>query len=171
MHKSSYDKMEKFVDEYLDKRRSLSILDVGSLNVNGSYRPLFDEKRWTYTGCDIIPGKDVDILLEKAYNWSESFEDGQFDVIISGQAFEHIDYFWHTMEEIYRVLKPGGLVCIIAPSIGGHHYTDDKWRFLAGGFKALAKYVNLKVLHCLTDNEGAWRDTILIGMKENIDEG
>lgn len=163
--------MEKFVEEYLDKRKSLSILDVGSLNVNGTYRPLFDIKRWSYIGCDIVPGKNVDIVLEKAYNWKGYFKDGQFDVVISGQTFEHIDYFWHTMEEIRRVLAPGGLVCIIAPSIGDHHHEVDKWRFFADGFKALANYVNLKVLHCLTDKEGAWRDTILIAMKENDEEG
>ena len=69
---------------------------------------------------DMTPGKNVDIVLPSPYRW-RGIESNSVDVLISGQAFEHIEFFWITMLEIARVLKPGGLCCIIAPSGGAEH--------------------------------------------------
>lgn len=66
MHQSSLDKMEKFRDHYLKDKRSepLIIMDLGSMNINGCYRPLFDIPDWRYRGLDIEPGDNVDIVLK-----------------------------------------------------------------------------------------------------------
>ena len=116
MHQSSLDKMEKFRDHYLRDKKSepLIITDLGSMNVNGCYRPLFDIANWQYRGLDIEPGDNVDIVLKNSYSWPE-IRSESVDVLISGQAFEHIEYFWITMLEIARILKPHGICCIIAP--------------------------------------------------------
>ncbi|MEM1725222.1 MAG: methyltransferase domain-containing protein, partial [Thermoplasmata archaeon] len=42
-------------------------------------------------------------VVKDPYNWIE-IEDSSVDVVISGQAFEHIEYPWLTIKEIYRVL-------------------------------------------------------------------
>jgi len=49
----------------LDHRKndSLLILDLGGLDVNGSYRECFDILSWTYQGMDMTSGKNVDIVL------------------------------------------------------------------------------------------------------------
>ena len=64
MHQSSLEKMRGFKEKYLDSRKgeSLRILDLGSQDINGSYRPLFDGDCWTYEGVDMSPGKNVDIV-------------------------------------------------------------------------------------------------------------
>ncbi|MEX1301999.1 MAG: methyltransferase domain-containing protein [Desulfotignum sp.] len=174
MHQTSYNKMNDFVQQYLNKKMPLSILDLGSQNVNGSYRPLFEHPGWTYLGVDLEPGPNVDLILADPYDWKD-IGSHTMDVVISGQAFEHIKYFWVTMLEISRVLKTGGLCCIIAPSAGyEHRYPVDCWRFYADGFTALAEYAFLDPLKAYTqkqDNgvEGElWKDTVLVAEKKPL---
>ena len=127
--------------------RSLSVLDVGSADVNGSYRELFTTESFKYVGLDLADGPNVHICPENAYKWKE-IEDNVFDIVISGQSFEHIEFFWLTMAEIARVLKPGGLVCIIVPRYAHRHrYPLDCYRFDVDGMVALDKWTSLEVLH------------------------
>jgi SAM-dependent methyltransferase len=131
VHHSSLVKMTGFRDRYLSKRAKepLRILDVGSQDVNGSYRQIFSDPPWAYTGLDMAAGNNVDIVLRTPYVWHEVVSESA-DVVISGQAFEHIQYFWITMLEIARALKVGGICCILAPSSGPEHrYPVDCWRF------------------------------------------
>jgi len=178
MHLSSIDKMKFFRDKYLSGQEGafLKILDLGSMEIGGSYRSIFDEEKWEYTGMDLMPGKNVDIVLSDPYNWLE-IKSNSVDVFISGQTFEHIEYFWRTMSEITRVLKPGALCCLIAPSGGPEHrYPVDCWRFYPDGFKALARYAGLEVLEVGTqweskgysDGSDGWADTMLVAGKPEI---
>lgn len=176
MHQSSLDNMLDFRKKYLEAKKNepLLILDLGSLDVNGSYREYFDFFQWTYRGMDTACGKNVDIVLKNPYHWREVKSDS-VDVLISGQAFEHIEFFWITMLEIERVLKPGGLCCIIAPSGGfEHRYPVDCWRFYPDGFAALAHFAGLKVIEVATqwepddrytDDSNTWQDTVMVGEK------
>ena len=176
MHDSSYEKMEAFVRVHLDasRGRPLDILDFGSQTVDDqprSYRELFDDPRWTYRGLDIEAGANVDIVVDDAYHWSEIAPDS-IDVIVSGQAFEHVEYFWASMFEITRVLKPGGLAVIIAPSNGvEHRYPVDCWRFYRDGFTALAKHVGCEPVDVFTDwNRAVWADSVLVARKPVFDD-
>jgi len=92
MHVSSYKNMEKFVSKHLKDHedRDLKIIDIGSQDINGSYKPLFQNQKWNYFGCDMVKGKNVDIVIENVYDW-KNIKSGTFDIVISGQAFEHID--------------------------------------------------------------------------------
>lgn len=171
MHKNSYSKMEWFKKTYLSTSSKLDILDVGSLDKKGNnnYSPLFNEKNWTYTGLDFEAGNNVDIVVTDIYNWFE-VEDNSYDVVISGQLFEHLEFFWLTMSQIERVLRPGGYVCIIAPSAGPKHGGDmpNCYRFYEDGLKAMAKYVDLEVLHASVDGREAakpWHDACLVAHK------
>jgi SAM-dependent methyltransferase len=175
MHASSYDKMQNFTRQYLaDKQQEpLRILDLGSQDVNGSYRPLFEQANWQYIGLDMAPGKNVDVVLSTPYVWRE-IESASADIVISGQAFEHIRFTWITILEVARVLKPGGLCCLIAPSSGPEHrYPYDCWRFYPDGMEALAYFAQLEVVHIDTqwqsqgynDCSDSWHDTVLIGRK------
>lgn len=171
MHKSSYLKMKWFKNEYLNKTANLKILDVGSLDGKGdfNYREIFNEKNWSYTGLDFEDGNNVDILVTDIYNWFE-VEDNSYDVVISGQLFQHLEYFWLTMGEIERVLKPGGYVCIIAPSAGPKHggHMPNCYRFHEDGLAAMAKYVDLNVLYAkinTSKNSAPWNDACLVAHK------
>lgn len=174
MHKTSYEKMCWFKNSYLDTSISLSILDIGSLDTTGddyNYKSIFNVPNWDYTGLDFKKGVNVDIVACDIYNIME-INDNSYDVIISGQLFEHLEFFWITMSEIERILKPGGICCIIAPSGGPKHGASepDCYRFYEDSMTALARYVNLEVLHVSTNySEEAkpWADTCLVAKKEN----
>ncbi len=179
MHQSSLDKMIFFRKKYLESRKHqpLLILDLGSLDINGSYRKCFDIPPWIYRGIDTCKGKNVDIVLKNPYRWKE-IKSNSADVLISGQTFEHIEFFWITMLEIARVLKPGGLCCIIAPSGGvEHRYPVDCWRFYPDGFAALTRFAHLDLLEVstqwepdekYTDGSNQWQDTMLVCQKPII---
>ena len=153
MHTSSLLRMQWFIETYADKlpHEKAKVLDVGSYGVNGTYRGLFDEARYAYTGLDIEEGPNVDIVLKNPYDWT-ALESDSFDVVISGQAFEHIEFFWKTMEEMTRVLKKDGLLCLIAPNgFGEHRFPVDCYRFFTDGMIALARYVGIEPLHAHTN--------------------
>jgi len=151
MHPSSLLRMQWFCDHYLPQNQNLKVLDVGSYEVNGSYKQFFQSSNFEYIGLDMAPGPNVDFIPQKTYDWSELDSDS-FDVVVSGQAFEHIEFFWLTMSEMVRVLKKDGLICIIAPNgFVEHRYPVDCWRFFTDGLVALARYTNLKILHAHTN--------------------
>lgn len=150
MHASSLLRMEWFVNTFLAVNNSpekTTVLDVGSYDVNGTYKEWFPEEKYKYCGLDMSPGPNVDICPKNPYDWAE-IGDNTFDTVISGQAFEHIEFFWITMAEIARVVRPGGIVCIIAPrGFDEHRYPVDCYRFLPDGMVALARYAGLLPLH------------------------
>jgi len=166
MHQNSIDHMRALVERYLDPSAHLLIGDIGSFNYNGSYRDLFRQPGWTYRGVDLEQGPNVDVVLTSPYKFP--FDDGHFDVIVSGQAFEHVKFFWLTWMEMVRTLKPGGLIFLIAPSRGPEHrYPVDCWRFYPDGYRALAEYAGVDCLEAHTDwaaypfaRGRAWGDTV-----------
>lgn len=166
MHVSSYQHMQRLVSKYLDRDRALEAIDIGAYDVNGSYRTLFDSPKWRYTGIDLEAGPGVDVVLTSPYRFP--FASASVDVIVSGQAFEHVEYFWMTWLEMIRVLKPGGLILLIAPSRGPEHrYPQDCWRFYPDGYRALAKFGRCELVEVSTDWEphddpgsAPWGDTV-----------
>ena len=75
--------MKWFVDNYASKiEGKIKVLDVGSFDVNGTYKPLFEENKYEYFGLDMESGANVDIVLKNPYNWSE-IETDSFEIVIS----------------------------------------------------------------------------------------
>lgn len=166
--------MHAFRDRYLSARTqsALRILDVGSQDINGSYREIFSAPNWHYIGLDMTAGRNVDVVVRSPYVWTE-VDSHSIDVVVSGQAFEHIRYFWITMLEIARVLKPAGICCILAPSSGPEHrYPVDCWRFYPDGMASLAEFARLETVEAVTqwDDLGdavsdCWHDSMLVCRK------
>ncbi len=89
-----------FPDFFKDKK----VLDVGSLDINGNNRYLFDN--CDYIGIDIAEGKNVNYTT-LCHEYTAA--DQSFDVIISNDCFEH-DMFWDkSLQNIVRMLKTNGL--------------------------------------------------------------
>jgi SAM-dependent methyltransferase len=175
LHVSSYEHMQRLVSKYLDRELAIEAIDIGAYDVNGSYRTLFDSPKWRYTGVDLEKGPGVDVVLNSPYRFP--FASRSVDVIVSGQAFEHVEYFWMSWLEMIRVLKPGGLIFLIAPSRGPEHrYPQDCWRFYPDGYRALAKFGRCELVDVTTDWEphedpgsAPWGDTV--GVFRGVDLG
>ena len=181
MHDTSYAFMEKFVTQ-LNPNEKLKVADIGSFDMNGTYRPLFERTAWTYVGIDLIQGPNVDLVVPHPYNYS-NIEDCTYDVIISGQVLEHVvrPFLW--MAELNRILKLGGLICVICPWYekmhGALHY-KDYWRVLPSGMRVLlaeSGFEVLKVFRGRGDSIESFTrhldigDTVGIGRKIGVDDG
>jgi SAM-dependent methyltransferase len=168
MHRSSYEKMAAFRDAYVGAYRAmpLVILDVGSASMDADasgYRPLFAQPPWRYLGLDMQAGTNVDLVPADPYRW-DMLADASIDVVVSGQAFEHIEWPWLTIREIARVLRGGGLAAITAPSSGHvHRYPLDCWRYYPDGMPALARYAELDVVENHWDEGFAWPENAFWG--------
>ena len=113
-----------------------SVLDVGSLDLNGSYRELVENRGWVYTGLDVRDGPNVDVVTDEPYCYP--FGDGAFDVVISGSTMEHVAAIWLWIPELVRLLRTGGLLVVVAPHTWKEHrHPADYWRILPQGMKHL----------------------------------
>lgn len=66
------------------------------------------------------------------------FSDAVFDAVISEAVLEHVSNPKQVVEEMYRVLKPGGYVCAAVPFIQGYHASPhDYQRWTTTGFNTL----------------------------------
>jgi SAM-dependent methyltransferase len=160
--------MDKFFDTLPDKE--LKILDVGSQILpfqveRGGYKKLIKNPKWSYIGIDIEAGLNVDIVLEDGYKFP--FQDEEYDIIISGQTMEHMEFPWIWITELARVLKKGGTCCIIAPAkIHEHRYPIDTYRYYPDGMRALAKWAGLEVVSVRREVVNSdMEDSILIATK------
>lgn len=89
------------------------ILEVGSLNINGSIRKYFDN--CNYTGIDLAPGLDVDTVIA---GQEAAFPSNSFDMTISCNCFEHNPFWLETFINMCRMTAPKGLVLITSAGYG-----------------------------------------------------
>lgn len=158
------DLMVDFVDRY-DLRRK-RVLDMGSMDINGSYRKLFPDGE--YVGADVRPGKSVDVIVG-----SEEWDDlGTFDAVISGQTLEHVADIPQFLDDCDGKLLPGGLLCIIAPSAGPRHDVPI-WvgHFSKETMAGLVSDAGFEVIEAVTIKAHPFDDTRVIARKpEVVDE-
>jgi predicted O-methyltransferase YrrM len=171
MHASSYEQMSNVLDRLHSRLLATAptrVLDVGSMDVNGSYRSLFEDLDVEYTGVDLEPGPGVDLVLTDA--GALPFDDGSFDLVLSGQMLEHAPRFWETFSEMTRVLSSEGILVLIAPSNGPiHRFPVDCYRFHPDAFQALADLEGLQLLEVSHDERGPWKD--VLGIFSRTDPG
>ena len=102
--------VKMILPEYFENKR---VLDVGSGDINGNNRFLFDNCE--YHGNDVIEAKNVTIVSKTK---DLPFDDNSFDTIISTECFEHDPEFKESFVKIYNMLKPNGLFCFTCASTG-----------------------------------------------------
>jgi SAM-dependent methyltransferase len=96
-----------------DYFHSKIVLDVGSGDINGNNRFLFEN--CIYQGNDVIQAPNVTIVSKTK---DLSFPDNYFDTIISTECFEHDPEYKESFLKIYKMLKPEGLFCFTCASTG-----------------------------------------------------
>lgn len=162
MHRSAYEQMALCVQEYLPPSGRHRVVDLGSRisgNQTRTHRGLLAGHDVDYVGVDVADGPNVDVVMTRPYRIP--VKSGSADVVLSGQAFEHIPFFWASMLEIARVLRPGGHAFVTAPSRGHVHDAQDCWRYYPDGFRALAAHARLELREAYTDfppSRGIWHD-------------
>jgi SAM-dependent methyltransferase len=121
---------ESVIEWVSAKSRALSlsalgpVLEVGSLNVNGTVRPFF--KAEGYIGCDIVGGGGVDVVLADPRKLP--FPDDRFEVVVSTEMLEHAEFPDEILAEMTRVCAHGGVVLVTTRSPGFPHHNPPDYR-------------------------------------------
>ena len=83
-----------------------NVLDIGSLDINGNNRYLFEQ--CDYTGIDIGDGPNVDLVIEGHLHRTD--KDNKYDVVVSTECFEHDKHWELTLKNVMKnLLSKGGL--------------------------------------------------------------
>ncbi len=80
----------------------------------------------TYIGCDMRPGPGVDRVEDVT---RISLGDATAGTVICLETFEHVFEIRRAFDEVFRILRPGGVFLITMPlNFRIHGYPDDYWR-------------------------------------------
>jgi SAM-dependent methyltransferase len=88
------------------------------------------------------------------------FVDGSFDGVILTEVLEHCTDPVGAVNQVRRVLKPGGLLLVTSPYFWPEHGIDgeyrDYWRFTRHGWEFLLQnFVDVQIVPCAWTEEGA----------------
>ncbi|TSD84282.1 methyltransferase domain-containing protein [Mycobacterium sp. KBS0706] len=137
MHDTACEHGRLFFELYWDPAFS-TVVELGSQNVNGSLRDHCPAAA-SYIGMDMVPANGVDLVVTPGEPFP--LADESTDVAVTSSAFEHDVCFWETFLDLVRLLRPGGLLYVNAPSNHAfHRYPVDCWRFYPDAGVALVAW-------------------------------
>jgi SAM-dependent methyltransferase len=105
------------------------IFEFGAYQVDGQegfadLRSLFPGQK--YIGCDMRPGPGVDLVEDVT---AINLPDASAGTVLCIETFEHVFEVRRGFDEVFRLLKPGGVFVITSPlNFRIHGYPDDYWR-------------------------------------------
>ncbi|MBI1748037.1 MAG: class I SAM-dependent methyltransferase [Acidobacteria bacterium] len=123
---------------YRDLRRVLPKLTGRVLDVGCGGKPYEDwlPKATHHIGIDVVAGPKIDIVIAPQQSWP--LRTAAFDVVLCSQVLEHVADLPLVLDEIYRVLKPGGELVITMPFAFNEHGSPEDYRRLSvHGIRAL----------------------------------
>lgn len=119
------------------------VLEVGSLDVNGSLRGIVD----IAVGVDLRPGIGVDLVCSVS-DIPNHFPLGSFDACISTETLEHVEDWRSFVSVTWDMVKHEGWLLVTMASMQKkrHAYPDDYWRMTNDQIRQIypgAEVVNL----------------------------
>jgi SAM-dependent methyltransferase len=159
VHPSAHAQMALSIQRYLENDRRYRVLDFGSgtsPRQSLTHRSLISEYDCDYIGVDIRQRNNVDLVMKKPFRIP--LKSTSVDIVLSGQVFEHVPFFWASLLEIARVMKPGAYFFLTVPSRGHVHSTYDCWRIYPDGLRAMAAWSRLTLREAFTDFPPPIRD-------------
>ncbi|MCR6664783.1 MAG: class I SAM-dependent methyltransferase [Methyloversatilis sp.] len=100
-------------EHFVPTKDGVRVLEVGSHDVNGSIRKIFEGSE--YLGVDLFEGPGVDVV---ASGHELDFPDGAFDITISSECFEHNPFWVETFANMHRMTADAGVLVMTCASRG-----------------------------------------------------
>lgn len=119
--------------QYIGDRNDFDVLEIGSLNINGSPRGIIEPFSRSYYGIDMQDGPGVD----KVMNAAEFIMPESFDVIVCCEVFEHTPQWKQIIDNCHTNLREGGIfIATMAgetrkPHSGVHGNAPYEWEHYA----------------------------------------
>jgi SAM-dependent methyltransferase len=122
----------------LNLNENEKVLEVGSLNINGTVRSVIKNKN--YIGIDAVAGNGVDVVMD-LFDIDIKFEVGSFDIVVSCELLEHVEDWFGAIQKMWKMLRPQGQLVLTTrrPGFGYHAYPNDFWRFTTSDLKKAFK--------------------------------
>ena len=118
-HSQQQDFFQRVKDKHPEFFVDMSVLDVGSLDINGTVRGFF--AGGSYLGVDVADGAGVDVV---GFGQSLDFDDGSFDVCLSAECFEHNPEWVATFANMVRMCR--GLVLMSCATSGREEHGTSR---------------------------------------------
>jgi len=112
-HQEQRDYVSKLKTTFSEKFVDKKVLEVGSLNINGTLRDFFSS--CDYTGIDVGDGPGVDIVCP---GQEYDAPDGSYDVVCSAECFEHNPYWLETFQNMIRLCAKEGFIFFTCATVG-----------------------------------------------------
>jgi SAM-dependent methyltransferase len=106
------------------------VLEVGSLDVNGSVRPIIEAfGPRSYVGTDVRIGPGVNHVIDVT-TLARFYGADRFELVVSTEMLEHAADWRGALANMAVVLAPGGVLVLTTRSPGfPYHYPPDHWRY------------------------------------------
>jgi len=119
--------------KFLEQLRAMApghFLEIGSRARSKIVRKDLIPESWHYTGFDVLPGENVDIVGD-AHHLSKLLPHGHFHAVWALSMLEHILMPWKLAIELNKVMELGGIGYFLTHQTWPLHDRPwDFWRFL-----------------------------------------
>ena len=133
--------LDKNIVPIISKCTKGSVLDIGALD--SPYKKYMSYSK--YATLDIERRENVDYVMDIH---ETKFKDKLFDTIIATEVLEHLYNPFKAVDEIHRILKPGGYLIASTRFIYTYHgEPNDYFRFTTYGLESLfTNYDSVKII-------------------------
>jgi len=112
-HKEQWIFCNKIKEKFPESFCNVKVLDIGSFDVNGNEKFLFENCE--FYGLDLMEGLGVDIVCP-AQDYDAP--DESYNTIISCECWEHNPFYKESIKNAVRMLKKGGLFLFTCATTG-----------------------------------------------------
>lgn len=144
------------------------VLEVGSLNVNGTPRSAFEAVAESYTGTDMQAGDGVDMVVNNG-DLLDRFRPGTFDTVICCECLEHDRDFLDTVYTLQNLVQASGHLIITTPTFGFplHRYPKDYWRFGEDAYREVF-FAGMDILDLRHLDSADGKNTTIAGLARKV---
>lgn len=116
------------------------VLELGPDDFPSTFQRIVPSKEW-HT-IDLYSNPKLTYLASDPYRFP--VEDNSYDIVLSGQVFEHVKKPWKLIVELARICRQGGVIITVAPVSWPYHEAPvDCWRIYPEAMKALHEEARL----------------------------